>query len=268
MVVCSLGLALDLSRRVSPEPATQRRLAGSCPSPASPTGLIACYIVGVLGFFVGLAIITDDFFVPALDLISSQWGLSDDVAGATLMAAGGSAPELFTSAIGTFIGSSVGFGAIVGSAVFNILFVVGVCAILTPGGLRLTWYPIVRDSSYYVLVLALLVVFFAENSPLVIDWYEALILHGMYWLYVFLMTRSEDIKAALTGSNTSNHRNFLSLPNNFSSDFSEESVLSESDAVQRGNTHADDKVQQHHRDGWDQIRRHAVSKGGGRLQEV
>ena len=138
-----------------------------------------------------------------MDLIAEKWGLSDDVAGATLMAAGGSAPELFTSAIGTFTGSSVGFGAIVGSAVFNILFVVGVCTVLTPGGLKLTWYPIVRDSSYYVLVLAVLVVFFSENSPHVIDWYEALMLHGMYWLYVFIMTRSEDIKAALTGSNSS-----------------------------------------------------------------
>ena len=54
--------------------------------------------------------------------------LSDDVAGATFMAAGGSAPELFTSMIGTFQRSAVGFGTIVGSAVFNVLFVIGLCA--------------------------------------------------------------------------------------------------------------------------------------------
>ena len=42
------------------------------------------------------------------------------------MAAGGSAPELFTSMIGVFIAfSDVGIGTIVGSAVFNILFVIG-----------------------------------------------------------------------------------------------------------------------------------------------
>ena len=56
--------------------------------------------------------------------------MSDDVAGATFMAAGGSAPELFTSLFGVFIArSSVGIGTIVGSAVFNILFVIGCCAI-------------------------------------------------------------------------------------------------------------------------------------------
>ena len=44
------------------------------------------------------------------------------------MAAGGSAPELATSFIGAFTESSVGFGTIVGSAVFNVLFVIGACA--------------------------------------------------------------------------------------------------------------------------------------------
>ena len=46
--------------------------------------------------------------------------LSMDIAGATLMAAGGSAPELFTSLVATFERSDVGFGTIVGSAVFNV----------------------------------------------------------------------------------------------------------------------------------------------------
>jgi Ca2+/Na+ antiporter len=68
------------------------------------------------------AIVADEYFVPALDVISQNWELSDDVSGATLMAAGGSAPELFTAAVGTFLRSDVGFGAIVGSAVFNVLF--------------------------------------------------------------------------------------------------------------------------------------------------
>jgi len=60
--------------------------------------------------------------------------MSPDTAGATWMAAGGSAPELFTSFVGTFFaGTNVGFGTIVGSAVFNVLFVIGCCAVFTPG---------------------------------------------------------------------------------------------------------------------------------------
>ncbi|CBY42030.1 unnamed protein product, partial [Oikopleura dioica] len=58
--------------------------------------------------------------------------ISDDVAGATMMAAGGSAPELFTSVIGVFFAKSdVGIGTIVGSAVFNVLFVIAMCALFS-----------------------------------------------------------------------------------------------------------------------------------------
>lgn len=68
----------------------------------------------------------DDYFVPALEEMSERWNISEDVAGATFMAAGGSAPELFTSILGVFVAqSNVGFGTIVGSAVFNVLFVIG-----------------------------------------------------------------------------------------------------------------------------------------------
>jgi len=64
------------------------------------------------------------------------------VAGATLMAAGGSAPELFTSVIGVFVArSDVGIGTIVGSAVFNIVFVIGACSLASARALALSWWP-------------------------------------------------------------------------------------------------------------------------------
>jgi sodium/potassium/calcium exchanger 2 len=110
------------------------------------------------------------------------------VAGATLMAAGGSAPELATSligntvacprgcwrpnlcvwvCIGTFQRSDIGFGTIVGSAVFNVLFVIGMCVLFTPAEfapLRLTWWPLARDCSFYVLTLATLVLFMWDGK--------------------------------------------------------------------------------------------------------
>ena len=51
----------------------------------------------------------------ALEVIIEMLDMPQDIAGATLMAAGGSAPELFTAFIGTFQKSSVGLGTIVGS---------------------------------------------------------------------------------------------------------------------------------------------------------
>ena len=61
-----------------------------------------------------MAIVCDDFFVPSLEVISERLELSEDVAGATFMAAGSSAPELFTSIAGVTVESDVGVGTIVG----------------------------------------------------------------------------------------------------------------------------------------------------------
>ena len=42
----------------------------------------------------GIAIVCDDYFVSSLEKICDKLNLSEDVAGATFMAAGSSAPEL------------------------------------------------------------------------------------------------------------------------------------------------------------------------------
>jgi sodium/potassium/calcium exchanger 2 len=153
------------------------------------------YIAGVLYMFVALAIVCDEFFVPALEEIANEdhMNLSMDVAGATLMAAGGSAPELFTSLIGTFGESDVGFGTIVGSAVFNVLFVIGMCAMFSREILTLTWWPLFRDCTYYLIGLITLFVFFAISSPNEIHMWEALVLFAMYFGYVLLMAYNQSL---------------------------------------------------------------------------
>ena len=165
-----------------------RYLEGTgCPEPAKPAWHAWLYFFGVLYLFVGLAIIADDFFCPALDVIADQLDLSPDVAGATLMAAGGSAPELFANLMGTFMRTDVGFGTIVGSAVFNVLITVGLCAIVTTTPMQLTWWPMMRDSTCYTVVLFVLAYFFGVSSPQFIELWEASILFALYWVYVILM---------------------------------------------------------------------------------
>lgn len=148
-------------------------------------GAIILHILGVVYMFVALAIVCDEFFVPALDVIIEKLDIQDDVAGATFMAAGGSAPELFTSVIGVFVSfDDVGIGTIVGSAVFNILFVIGMCAIFSKTVLSLTWWPLFRDCFFYSVSLITLIMFFKDNN---IYWYEALVLFSFYIAYVSFM---------------------------------------------------------------------------------
>ncbi|XP_077355720.1 sodium/potassium/calcium exchanger 2 isoform X3 [Festucalex cinctus] len=148
-------------------------------------GAVILHMFGMIYMFIALAIVCDEFFVPALTVITEKLTISDDVAGATFMAAGGSAPELFTSIIGVFIShSNVGIGTIVGSAVFNILFVIGMCAIFSKEILNLTWWPLFRDVSFYILDLVLLIVFFLDNF---ISVWESITLLSGYAAYVIFM---------------------------------------------------------------------------------
>ncbi|KAM3866507.1 sodium/potassium/calcium exchanger 3 [Diretmus argenteus] len=142
-------------------------------------GLCAIYM------FYALAIVCDVYFVPSLEKISENLQLSEDVAGATFMAAGSSAPELFTSLIGVFITKGdLGVGTIVGSAVFNILVIIGICGIFSRQPISLSWWPLFRDALFYILsILVLILVIYDEK----VTWWEAIILISMYGIYILIM---------------------------------------------------------------------------------
>ncbi|TKS83959.1 Sodium/potassium/calcium exchanger 3 [Collichthys lucidus] len=146
--------------------------------------------------FYALAIVCDDYFVPSLEKISENLQLSEDVAGATFMAAGSSAPELFTSLIGVFITKGdVGVGTIVGSAVFNILVIIGLSGIFSGQTIVLTWWSLFRDSSYYILsVLTLIMVIYDAT----VVWWESLLLMTMYGVYIIIMKFNSQILAFVT----------------------------------------------------------------------
>ena len=148
-------------------------------------------IVGSLAIIIGavylLAIITDSFFIISLDQISRKLNLSDEVAGASLMAMGSSAPELAIALIALFseggAHSDVGVGAIVGSAVFNILVITGVSAVVA-NGLHIHMFAVRRDTAYYLLSIAYLAFIFSDGQ--VVLW-EAIIGLVAYAIYVIML---------------------------------------------------------------------------------
>ncbi|XP_076156027.1 sodium/potassium/calcium exchanger 4a isoform X2 [Alosa pseudoharengus] len=160
-------------------------------------GAIALHIFAALYMFLALAIVCDDYFVTSLEKICEKLHLSEDVAGATFMAAGSSAPELFASIIGVFIThGDVGVGTIVGSAVFNILCIIGVCGIFAGQVVFLTKYSVFRDSLYYTLSVVALIVFIYDEK---IVWWESLILVVMYAGYIIIMKFNTSIQNFFSG---------------------------------------------------------------------
>ncbi|MCB0035098.1 MAG: calcium/sodium antiporter [Anaerolineales bacterium] len=146
---------------------------------------ITSLLVIVICIFL-LAIVTDEFFITSLDQISQRFKLSSDVAGASLMAMGSSAPELAIALLALFKGggehSDLGIGTIVGSAVFNILIITGVSAIARPA--KITWRVVVRDVVMYSLSLALLFLTFSDG---VIQLWEALSFLALYAVYLLIL---------------------------------------------------------------------------------
>ena len=64
------------------------------------------------------------------------------------------APHSPAAPSGTFKRSNIGFGTIVGSAVFNVLFVIGTCAMATPEVVfvrLLAVYPVLNSSPFAAL---------------------------------------------------------------------------------------------------------------------
>ena len=85
-------------------------------------------VAGLVLLGIGSRVLVENAIVIAQSL-----GVSEAVIGLTIIAAGTSMPELATSAVGAWRGQSdIALGNVVGSNVFNILFVLGLAAVIYP----------------------------------------------------------------------------------------------------------------------------------------
>lgn len=93
-------------------------------------GLGRCLLYTVGGMAV--VIVGSNLTVGAAIAIAEYVGLSERIIGLTIVALGTSLPELFTSVTAAYKGNAdIAIGNIVGSNVFNILFVVGLSSLIT-----------------------------------------------------------------------------------------------------------------------------------------
>ncbi|TMW64130.1 hypothetical protein Poli38472_014247 [Pythium oligandrum] len=185
--------ALEAPRRLTET--TNATNEGECADLAhwEQHGGIALYIFLLLYLFVALAIVCDDYFVSSLEKITDALGLSQDVAGATFMAAGSSAPELFVSLADNVFAKpqeSLGIGTIVGSAIFNILIIIALSALLAGQVLILDWRPFLRDALWYCWSIIALTYTIWDGQ---VDVYESVVLFGSYIAYCVYMSQNERI---------------------------------------------------------------------------
>lgn len=88
-------------------------------------------IMAIIG--LGLIIWGSDLSVDAATYLAKEFGVGERFIGLTIVALGTSLPELFTSVIAAIKGKAdIAIGNIVGSNIFNILFIIGTSALIMP----------------------------------------------------------------------------------------------------------------------------------------
>ena len=145
--------------------------------------ILVGYVIALIVSFYLLAQVSDKYFVVSLDQIAAKLKMSHDMAGATLMAIGSSAPELFVALIATLREGGheeIGVGTIVGSALFNILVIIGASAMVRKASL--VWQPVLRDILFYMLAIIALYIVFEDGKTTLV---ESLSLIGLYFIYIY-----------------------------------------------------------------------------------
>lgn len=163
--------------------------------------LLLLYIIALITSFYLIAQVSDRYFVVSLDQIARRFSMSHDMAGATLMAIGSSAPELFVAIIALWRPgdhAAIGVGTIVGSALFNLLVIIGASVVVK--STKLQWQPVFRDMLFYSIAIAALFIVFRDGSVTVYEALSLILLYGVYliavvnWIKIFKFEPSDEME--------------------------------------------------------------------------
>lgn len=144
---------------------------------------IILIILGIIGLKIGGDLTVDNALV-----IARQFNVSEKVIGLTILAIGTSLPELVTSVTAAIKGNSdIAIGNIIGSNIFNILFIIGVSAFISPLTYNFTYNIQMVILIIAMLVLSLFPVIPPKNEMNRFNGAIYLILYIVYMIILFIV---------------------------------------------------------------------------------
>lgn len=180
-------------------------LGGVLPDSPIVHGLVIVAATGFIWFGSG-------WLEESAERLAAHYGLPPVVQGSVVVAVGSSFPELssvvFTALAGAF---DMGVGAIVGSAVFNVLMIPALSGIATDSDLDANREIVYKEAQFYMLAVATLVVTFSlaviyipTGTGLVgqVTRPLALIPLLLYGLYLFIQWQDVNDHDAVGGTET------------------------------------------------------------------
>lgn len=139
------------------------------------------FLIGGLAF----VIVGGDLVVDSATVIAKSWGVSDALIGLTIIAMGTSLPELVTSIVAAKKNEcDMAIGNVIGSNLFNLLFVLGMSATISPIAIDLT-SGILIDAVVLLAVTVMMYIFSITGNKLQkFEGAAALLCYGGYLAYI------------------------------------------------------------------------------------
>ncbi|CEO11569.1 CaCA family Na /Ca antiporter [[Clostridium] sordellii] len=150
----------------------------TCACEISLSKALIMSIVGIIGIVLGGKLVVD----CASD-IAITFGVSEKMIGLTIVSIGTSLPEFVTSVIAASKGESdIALGNVIGSNVFNILFILGLSSLIS---------PIPVDPSLFfdiaIMILITIVTYLFSIRKKDVNKFESIILIAAYAIYMMLV---------------------------------------------------------------------------------
>lgn len=150
---------------------------------------------GLIVVGVAMLILGSSWLIKGAVAIANYLGVSELIIGLTVIAVGTSLPEIATSIIASVRGErDIAVGNVVGSNIFNILSVLGLCAIAAPAGIAVSTAALSFDIPFMIAVaVACLPIFFTGYK---IERWEGFLFLGYYVAYaVYLYLQATEHSA-------------------------------------------------------------------------
>lgn len=141
---------------------------------------------------LGLVVLGADWLVNGASSIARRAGISEFVIGLTIVGFGTSCPELVVSLTGAIEGNSdISVGNVVGSNIFNALFILGLTALVLPVGMTDKNRRIDIPITLVVTILLVVLGITGSMSGPVISRWEGVVMLLVFSVYLFHCFKSD-----------------------------------------------------------------------------
>lgn len=135
-------------------------------------------VIGILGIVIGGKLVVD-----CSSIIALNFGVNEKIIGITIVSIGTSLPEFVTSVVAASKGESdIALGNVIGSNIFNILFILGISSVINPISIDNNLFL-----DIFIMIIVTIITYIFSIRKKDINKFEGIILIIAYIAYMILV---------------------------------------------------------------------------------